>query len=875
MKRLLLVALLISLSAGCDEGTTNPADDMTMAERIVVCSDGLDHNGNGLIDCADRELCDATPICKDGQRIAAENTEEMCQDGYDNDLNGKADCADEACASFSYCENTEAEDTEEKCKDGIDNDKNGNIDCDDAACARFEHCREKNKVENTPELCRDGIDNNENGKIDCDDDDCKRFAHCQSQVIIENTEELCSDKIDNDANGKTDCDDLNCANFAHCKKANNRIGENTAELCKDGADNDGDGMIDCDDPECSEFQHCMGRLIDGESSEADCKDGKDNDGDGFIDCQEGACQQYAHCKDACPSDPFKFVADDCECGFTKVVLDEDKHECAKNISSKEEFIAFSSANTSGILKMDIDLGTIDEWTPLFYPPTPFGKYFFGNHKRITGDLSCKDLAYNNVGYCGLFGSAAVAHFRDLDLALTIKLHSRGIKHAYIGGLLADGRSVTIDNVNVSAKVYVSARGDDKEEEFCKSRAVAGALAGSLTENSKLSRVRCSGSSSSRTRYTNTAIAGAVVGELIGSTMDDVYTSAPTTAYVSGACKNSNSSSHKCCYIYAGGAVGYAKDSQISNVVVEAPTKGYNSEYIVSYTHHTIHTGGAVAYQEGGSLKNLHVRGRIETMPEGNYGYNYTGGVAGYLRSTKLDGASFKGSVNVGSLPPKTTLGAAGGIVGSTWNTTGINLDSMADLHMHATTYFTQGGLIGSADSSHFANAVAKTRHYFYNTVEFNDGRVAGLVAYAKDTTLVNTYAKSSAELATDAENNPVSLWTVGALVAEGTGSFLYESYWFKDIADKIITKITNTNVDSTCLRYELNGEGANARPVPEYGTKNLLGYLNYNLGIQGVVSIHLPSGNYVPWVEVAEEDGIWPRLNFDATESERVVKNYD
>ncbi len=870
MKKLLLVALVVSLSAGCDEGKTNPADDMTMAERIVVCSDGLDNNDNGLLDCADIEVCEQTPICQNGQRIAAENSEELCSDGHDNDLDGKTDCDDQDCKDGGFCSDIVPENTEELCNDKIDNDKNGKTDCDDPKCMSFAHCQSQIEPEDTEERCEDGIDNDKNGKVDCEEASCAQFEHCKNKPIIENTEELCSDKIDNDGNGKTDCDDPNCANFAHCKKANNRFGENTAERCKDGADNDGDGMLDCDDPECSEFEHCMGRLIDGESSEADCKDGKDNDGDGFIDCQEGACQQYAHCKDACPSDPFKFVADDCECGFTKVVLDEDKHECAKNISSKEEFIAFSSANTSGILKMDIDLGTIDEWTPLFYPPTPFGKYFFGNHKRISGDLTCAD-----TDNCGLFGEAINSHFRDLELALTMKLHSNTYnRHAYIGGLLAVGRSVTIENVNVAAKVYVKNYGSPKDENACKSKAVAGALAGSLTENSKLSHVHCSGSSSAHANYDNTATAGAVVGELIDSAMDDVYSSAPTTAYVNDVCKKPSSDSSNCCVIYAGGVVGYAKNSHISNVIVEAPTKGYSSRNSDN-GYPIIHTGGVVAFQDGGSLKNLHVRGRIETMPALHSRISYSGGIAGSLIATKLDTASFQGSVNVEGIHTGKLddIYATGGIAGRIYETTAINLDSVADLHMKVAASFYQGGLVGRASSSKLANSVAKTRHHFYNTSESNYGRAAGLVAYAKDTTLVNTYAKSSAELATDAENNPISPNIMGALAAEGTGSFLYESYWFKDIADKIVSQINNTHIDTTCLRYELKGEGANARPEPEYGTKNLLEYLNYNLGIKGVVSVELPTGTYLPWFEVTEEDGIWPKLNFDATESERVVKN--
>jgi hypothetical protein len=60
-----------------------------------------------------------------------ENNAALCSDGIDNDSDGKIDCADSDCAA--YC-------VAEACQDGIDNNLNGLIDCADPACAADASC---------------------------------------------------------------------------------------------------------------------------------------------------------------------------------------------------------------------------------------------------------------------------------------------------------------------------------------------------------------------------------------------------------------------------------------------------------------------------------------------------------------------------------------------------------------------------------------------------------------------------------------------------------------------------------------------------------------------------------------------------------------
>jgi hypothetical protein len=62
-----------------------------MENTAPLCSDGLDNDGDSLVDLAD-------PNC--AAFIPPENTEEACTDGVDNDLDGQTDLADSDCAAF-------------------------------------------------------------------------------------------------------------------------------------------------------------------------------------------------------------------------------------------------------------------------------------------------------------------------------------------------------------------------------------------------------------------------------------------------------------------------------------------------------------------------------------------------------------------------------------------------------------------------------------------------------------------------------------------------------------------------------------------------------------------------------------------------------
>ncbi|MGL1901200.1 MAG: hypothetical protein OCC49_03615 [Fibrobacterales bacterium] len=251
MKRVIAVITLLLFSS-CFLETSKPVNtELSEESTDRLCSDGLDNDEDGYIDCIDQDcytvdVCDPTnysyfndsssesepntipmsneedeelwsPLdCSEDSKdircaMVLENTATKCTDGVDNDLNGLVDCYDPGCGSFDFCHGPH-EETFEECQDEVDNDEDGRIDCEDSSCRNFTLCQEV--MENTLKSCSDGIDNDEDGVIDCDESACKSFIICNKPV--ENTEVQCKDGVDNDNNGATDCDDRKCKVFSFC-----------------------------------------------------------------------------------------------------------------------------------------------------------------------------------------------------------------------------------------------------------------------------------------------------------------------------------------------------------------------------------------------------------------------------------------------------------------------------------------------------------------------------------------------------------------------------------------------------------------------------------------------------------------------------------
>lgn len=102
-----------------------------------------------------------------------------CSDGVDNDGNGNVDCQDWSCSmnpEVTVCPQVvmEPETDDRRCSDGIDNDGNSFTDCEDWSCSRNPSVTVCRTPENDDRACGDGQDNDRDGYVDCDDYDCSR-----------------------------------------------------------------------------------------------------------------------------------------------------------------------------------------------------------------------------------------------------------------------------------------------------------------------------------------------------------------------------------------------------------------------------------------------------------------------------------------------------------------------------------------------------------------------------------------------------------------------------------------------------------------------------------------------------------------------------
>ncbi len=186
----------------------NPAED---------CSNGMDDDQDGDIDCADSD-CAAQPAC---------NLNENCSNGIDDNFNGLTDCADSQCFAQPFCCDDDS--------DGFEDDLCGGTDCDDAVF--------------------DGSDMDSDGYPDACDNCASVFNNNQADDDGDGWGNLCdicpgaSDAVDGDSDGTPDgCD--NCPGFPDTEDADSDTVPDGCDRCPGGddrVDSDGDTTPDfCD-----------------------------------------------------------------------------------------------------------------------------------------------------------------------------------------------------------------------------------------------------------------------------------------------------------------------------------------------------------------------------------------------------------------------------------------------------------------------------------------------------------------------------------------------------------------------------------------------------------------------------------------------------
>lgn len=173
------------------------------------CADGLDDDGDGLVDCADPD-CDAAPVCQ--------GPVEICTNGLDDDGDGLADCADPDCASEPACGGAWICAQILTCSQGCGPDLACIDGCKAAGCASaqaafdglqqclIDHCLAECIGDPGGPTCQGCMATSCSTMVD----GCLADA-CQGPVEL-----ACDDGLDDDGDGPVDCADSDCAGDPVC-----------------------------------------------------------------------------------------------------------------------------------------------------------------------------------------------------------------------------------------------------------------------------------------------------------------------------------------------------------------------------------------------------------------------------------------------------------------------------------------------------------------------------------------------------------------------------------------------------------------------------------------------------------------------------------
>lgn len=128
---------------GGQPGGYNPDPDSWSTVQLVVSSPGM--HTFALYMREGNVRCDLIWLTKHQSTVLPQNAEpdlsdpesfltEDCTDDVDDDGDGEIDCADPDCFGRVGSEGQTCEDLETSCLDGADNDRDGLVDCDDPDC---------------------------------------------------------------------------------------------------------------------------------------------------------------------------------------------------------------------------------------------------------------------------------------------------------------------------------------------------------------------------------------------------------------------------------------------------------------------------------------------------------------------------------------------------------------------------------------------------------------------------------------------------------------------------------------------------------------------------------------------------------------------
>jgi hypothetical protein len=157
---------------GPDAATTGgPPDAAPPAPSATQCSNGLDDDGDGLVDAYDGDCSSGADPTEQGDRPPA-----ACGNALDDDGDGAVDFPDEpGCLAAGDGDEADPA-TAPGCNDGVDNDGNGRADYpEDPGCAGRGVADEVAPA--VPPACSNGADDDGDGETDYPDDaDCAAAA---------------------------------------------------------------------------------------------------------------------------------------------------------------------------------------------------------------------------------------------------------------------------------------------------------------------------------------------------------------------------------------------------------------------------------------------------------------------------------------------------------------------------------------------------------------------------------------------------------------------------------------------------------------------------------------------------------------------------
>lgn len=291
---------------GCSDGVDNDGDGLVDADDVENCSDGTDgetncgngedDDGDGWVDADDGECVD-----QNSSEEGADDPAWLCSDGIDNDLDGWIDSEDPGCLTGSGTD--EGGFSGSACNDGVDNDGHMDVDAEDYYCVLNGASATEESPAGTEKdfsgSCADGEESEgevsqQDGYWDAFDPACEKSPFfSEGSKGWKSTDPItteCYDNQDNDADGVEDADDPGCWNPDFGFEPDGFLNDESADWgteCHNGLDDDSDGLIDGLDPDCQPRNENF--LVETVVGTTQCNDGVDNDGDEFIDAADPDC----------------------------------------------------------------------------------------------------------------------------------------------------------------------------------------------------------------------------------------------------------------------------------------------------------------------------------------------------------------------------------------------------------------------------------------------------------------------------------------------------------------------------------------------------------------------------------------------------------